>query len=77
MDCPGCDNTCFWRRLATAVGLVRAGAWASGHAIAAGLLDCARHGGCEAHADCAAAAQAFIDDVRLHLAPDSLAKAAG
>jgi hypothetical protein len=77
VDIPcGCTN-CFRQRLASAESLVLAGAWASGHAIAGGMLDCARHSGCEVHADCAAAASSFIADIRRRLTPDAALRAAG
>jgi len=57
--------------------LVRAGAWASGHAITGAMLDCAGRRGCAGHADCAVAARAVIADIRRRLAPDPPLQAAG
>ena len=72
----GCTH-CFQRRLATVDGLVRLGAWASGHAIIGAMLDCAGRRGCAGHADCAVAAQTAIADIRRRLAPDPALLATG
>lgn len=72
----GCTH-CYRQRLTTVDALVRAGAWASGHAAACALLDCASRRGCAAHGDCAAAAGAAITDIRRRIALDTALQAAG
>lgn len=55
---------CFHNRIARAGGHVDRGEWASGHAILAGLRDCAQRNGCPAGDDCAAAADLLLCDIR-------------
>ena len=55
---------CFPIRISRAGRHVDRGEWASGHAILSGLRDCALRGGCHAGADCAAAAELLLCDIR-------------
>lgn len=57
------DTTCL-PRLEWAGALVDRGDWASGHAIAAGLLTCARQTKCPRRAVCAGAVESLICDIR-------------
>jgi hypothetical protein len=55
---------CFPTRIARAGHHVDRGEWASGHAILAGLRDCAVRGGCRFSDNCAAAAELMICEIR-------------
>ncbi len=60
-------KSCFSSRLVAAESMVESGAWASGHAVAEGLMTCSRHAGCDRRADCAAAAGTLIGVIRRRL----------
>lgn len=55
---------CFPPRIARAGQHLDRGEWATGHAIALGLLKCASHDGCTEKEDCAGAASTLLVDVR-------------
>ncbi|MBI5162607.1 MAG: hypothetical protein HY985_01745 [Magnetospirillum sp.] len=55
---------CFEARIAQAGAHVVRGEWASGHVIAARLLDCAQRQGCARCTDCAGAANHLLGDIR-------------
>lgn len=58
-------SDCLPARIAAAGRHMDHGEWASGHAIAAALLRCARHGGgCPQRDDCAFAAELLLGDLR-------------
>lgn len=59
---------CFPPRIARADQHLERGEWATGHAIASGLLKCASGGGCPKRTDCAFAASALIGSLRRQLA---------
>lgn len=57
------DATCS-PRIAWAGARVERGEWASGHAIASGLLTCARQTNCPMRDDCACAAEKLLCSIR-------------
>jgi hypothetical protein len=59
---------CFPPRIARAGQHLDRGEWATGHAIASGLLKCAAGGGCAKKTDCACAAATLIGNLRRQLA---------
>lgn len=62
------ERDCFPRRVALAGERIERGEWASGHAIASGLLQCALRGGCLYRGDCASAANTLLCHLRSLLA---------